>query len=181
MSDERPDGPTLGARLEAIYAAVRPGWALLDLGCDHGRVGLTALVEQRAHPVVLVDKSRAVVERLREDIAEHSSKLGGAPVVLQRDAADLTEDELRDVGAQGGRTVVLAGLGAKTIARILDGLSETGVLGEHVRLVLEPEVQTSWLTEELQRGRWGTFVVERREVSERRRTFVVLVAKRPAT
>lgn len=99
-------------RFEALLDLVVPGRPMWDVGCDHGLVGLRALAEGRVPFVTFVDAAPGVIERLE-------ARIPASQRARCRTAAQKGE-ELDWTGADG--SLVLAGLGNNTIARILSAI-----------------------------------------------------------
>jgi tRNA A22 N-methylase len=126
--------PALSERLSALLAAVRPGAPVWDLGCDHGRLGLNAVADGRASHAFCVDRSPAAIASLQSILDAHV-----APALLPRLTllcADAARLEPRPVEG----TVVIAGMGAGAMVRILDGFVVPNA-SPPLRLVLQPAVQ----------------------------------------
>ncbi len=94
-----------------------PATELWDIGCDHGLLGLTAVVSGRVRRVHLVDPAISVIENLRSTLnspkykdwwREHEARV---QLVLARG-----EDVIGD--ARGA--IVIAGIGGETMVKILE-------------------------------------------------------------
>lgn len=160
--------PTLSRRLATLLAAVRAGEPLWDLGCDHGLLGLFAVAEDRASEVVLVDRSAAVIAALREKVEAHvADALRPRVSVRLADAARLPAEPVSG-------TVVIAGMGADRIVRILDAFVAPNARAP-LRLALQPEVRGDRVADWLERSRFS--LLRRETVEERARTYDVFVAE----
>ena len=105
-----PHIPQLDARLSAAAALVRPGAAVADIGCDHGK--LTAyLAASGLYPKVIgADLRPGPLAKARQTLAE----AGLSPQVELRLGDGLSVLAPGEVG-----TIVLAGVSAQTTADIL--------------------------------------------------------------
>ena len=154
-------------RLATIAELVPPGRPLADIGTDHGRLP-TALVQRGQVPRALAcDRAVGPVARARATV----QRAGLMHLVDVRMGEGLAPLAIGEVD-----TVVVAGVGAETIVRILAGEPErTRALG---RLVLQPnfghELLRRWLVGN------GLAVVDERLVEDRGR-FYTVVAAEPAT
>ncbi len=120
----------MGARLQALAAAVEPGARVADIGTDHGRL-LTLLRQRRAVRVAIgIDRSAAALQRTAAELAD-------AAIELRRG------DGLAPLRPGEVDTVVIAGMGAQSIIGVL----ERGAARwpELTRLVLQPAAQWPWL------------------------------------
>lgn len=138
----------LPPRLAAVAGLVPPGSRVADVGCDHGR--LAAELARRGSFVVATDRK---LRRVPE----------GVPFRLGDGLAPLSSRDRIEV-------VVLAGLGARSIVRIL-GASRLPV----ARLVLQPQTEAPllrrWLVEH------GRRIVDEALVRDGGRTYVVVAAE----
>ena len=101
--------PKLSPRLNAAYKMCIPRAEVWDICCDHGYLGLKALLRNQSPKVYLVDKSNRVTDRLKEDLGDMSNNLE----VLAQAGQDI------DVSIISG-TAVIMGVGSQTIIDILD-------------------------------------------------------------
>lgn len=101
----------LDKRLEAILQCIPKGCRLIDLGCDHGKISVSALVNNIANIVIATDISAPSLDKTR--------KLGLKYDVNSRlelrlgDGLDIIDDNEAD-------TLLIAGMGAREIISILD-------------------------------------------------------------
>ena len=160
--------PTLSRRLSTLLAAIRPSEPVWDIGCDHARLGYAALEQRRASEAVLVDKSPAVIASVQAIVDAHvDDRLRERLTVTCADAARLPAQPVTG-------TVVIAGMGAWAMIRILDGfVAPNGA--PPLRLVLQPAVQPerlrTWIGDSLFE------LVEELTVVEREREHHVMVAE----
>jgi len=135
-----PRLPPLSPRLDAIAAAVRPGSRVADVGSDHGLLPLWLAASGRAEYCLAIEKTEellAAVARPPADVP-WAGRLGyragdGLGAIRPDDRID---------------TVVLAGLGGRTIDRLL---GTAGAVGPTIaRLVVqprsEPDLTRRWLS-----------------------------------
>jgi tRNA (adenine22-N1)-methyltransferase len=133
--------PSLSPRLAAIARAVPPGSRVADVGSDHGKLGLWLAAAGRVAHCLSTERSEALLGRARRAPA-------GAPwaALLAYRAGDglaaIRPDDRID-------TVVLAGLGGRTIVRLLSGAGAFASIP--ARLVLQPRAEVvvvrQWLSE----------------------------------
>lgn len=132
--------PPLSLRLQALVDEVRPGEPVWDIGCDHARVGYFAVAERGASKAFLVDKSREVVSSIERLIASRvEASVRDRLFVLQADAAELPPQRVSG-------TVVIAGMGASSMLRILHRFVLPNA-SPPLRLVLQPAVQASLIAD----------------------------------
>ena len=150
-------------RLAAIAALVPQGARVADVGTDRALLPRALLASGRASYCLAIDRSpnvirsaRAALPVLRPGLELRSGN--GLDAIEERDRIDV---------------VVLAGLGARSIVRILDDPRRLSLgLG---RLVLQPQTEPhrlrSWL------GANGLEIVDERQAHERGRSYIVLAAR----
>jgi tRNA (adenine22-N1)-methyltransferase len=150
-------------RLATIAALVPDGARVADVGTDRALVPRALLASGRASYCLAIDRSPQVIR------AAHAALLGlGSGLELRRGngLAAIEEQDRIDV-------VVLAGLGARTIVRILDDPRRLTLgLG---RLVLQPQTEPERLRAWLEAN--GLEIVAERRAHERGRSYVVLAAR----
>jgi len=101
---------TLDNRLEAILRRIPKGARVIDIGCDHGKLDVCALLRGIAVSVIATDISYSSLDKARK-------------LAMSYDMGDkLTTrlgDGLEPIAAEEGDTLVLAGMGAREIIAIL--------------------------------------------------------------
>lgn len=108
--------PRLPDRLKLVYNLILCNQPLWDIGCDHGYLGLHAYGKHLCPEVHLVDRSREALKNTRRHVVkwcpgETSSRL----LIWEGDATRQTLPI--NLG-----TVVMAGLGSKTIIQMIMNL-----------------------------------------------------------
>ena len=160
-----PSGETTRPTSEKVRAALASslystgglvGARVLDLYAGSGALGLE-LVSRGASSAVFVERDRAALAALRENIATLGSG-GGGPggglTVLHGDVAAVIGrlgDPVAQTGAIGPFDVVVADppydLEGEALLGVLTGLSSAGVLAAHADLIVERSVKSgapSW-------------------------------------
>ncbi len=156
--------PRLCPRLAAIAELVPPGRPLADIGTDHGLLPTTLVVHGQVPHAIACDRAAGPVARARATAAR--ARVGDRVVVRMGEGlAPLAIGEVD--------TVVVAGVGAETIVRILAAEPErTRALR---RLVLQPnfghELLRRWLTSH------ALAIVDERLVEDRGRFYTIVVAE----
>lgn len=129
MTDER------GARLRATAELIPSGSRVADVGTDHGRLPRFVLSSGRASYCVATERHETRLARVRRPPPEGTS--ASRLELRWGDGLDpLRPDDRLDV-------IVLAGMGARTIVRILDN-PRRARLGAR-RLVLQPQSEIALL------------------------------------
>jgi tRNA (adenine22-N1)-methyltransferase len=153
----------LARRLDAIASLVPHGARVADVGTDRALLPRALLATGRASYCLAIDKSPRVIRAARLALAGFDGPLelrcgSGLAAIEERDRIDV---------------LVLAGLGARTIVRILDD-PRRRVLRPS-RLVLQPQSEVErlrgWLAAE------GLELVDQRLAVERGRRYLVLAAR----
>jgi tRNA (adenine22-N1)-methyltransferase len=161
-----PRLPPLSPRLAAVAHAIARGSRVADVGAGHGKLPLWLLASERAAFCLATEKSEPLLARVARPAsdARWADRLGyragdGLAVLDPEDRID---------------TVVLAGLGGRSIVRILEAPESLGLRLK--RLVLQPRSELmqvrAWLSDHgwrlvseqisIERGRFHvTVAVER--------------------
>ncbi|MGE3974009.1 MAG: tRNA (adenine(22)-N(1))-methyltransferase TrmK [Bdellovibrionales bacterium] len=105
----------LSSRLQCIYDLLIPGEALWDIGCDHGLLGMRGLTEARFSSVNFVEPSVKAMESLKNSFSKQFSEADTVNFLLQK-GEDLDWSKVSG-------NVVIAGMGARTIVKILEAAS----------------------------------------------------------
>ena len=124
----------------------------------------------RASAAVLVDKSAAVTAQLHKTLAQHLAPPHQERVRL------ITADGARLAAEPVEGTVVIAGMGARAMIRILETFVLPNAAGP-LRLVLQPEVEEERLQAWLPSV--GLPRVQPQRIEERGREHVVVVVDKP--
>lgn len=104
------EAPRLDPRLAAAAALVRPGAAVADIGCDHGKLAIFLALTGRAKHVIAADLRPGPLQTAADNCRRYGCedrvelRLGDGLSVLSPGEAD---------------TIVLAGISAKTTIDIL--------------------------------------------------------------
>ena len=105
-----PEAPRLDARLAAAAQLVKPGAAVADIGCDHGKLAIFLALTGRAERVIAADLRSGPLQTAAENCRRYGCeeavelRLGDGLTVLAPGEAD---------------TILLAGVSAKTTIDIL--------------------------------------------------------------
>lgn len=102
--------PPLSSRLKACYSFVRQGDRVADIGCDHGYLGITLLLNGVARSVIAADVNTQPLASAKQNAARF-----GAEDRMTFHLSDGAQNIPRDFD-----TLVCAGMGADTMISILD-------------------------------------------------------------
>ena len=141
----------LRPRLLRVLSYIRTGDVLWDIGCDHGYLGMRALLEKNLRGLVCVDRSPSVIDGLKERMALENLPPSVRGHVLSR-LPDYAQKDIRIICADAAHlpsqtvsgTVVLAGMGARAILRILDNFVFPN-WEENTQLLLLPNAEAPLL------------------------------------
>lgn len=118
--------------MQLIYDHLLPGKPVWDFCCDHGYLGLNAYESGLFSEVHFVDQVPHIVENLQRRFESEYRQDGNAT------GAVFHAHSGEDVRTMLSGTVVIAGVGAHTIAQILGPLGQKGLLNAD-RLILGPQ------------------------------------------
>ncbi len=120
----------LSSRLQFIYENLIPNLPVWDFCCDHGYLGVEALKSGRFPKVHFVDQIPHIVGSVEAVVGEKFSEFRSRAYFFAGKGEDLSE-------VVSGN-VVIAGVGAFAIFKILRALLERGLL-QAERLILCPQ------------------------------------------
>ncbi|MDR0898126.1 MAG: class I SAM-dependent methyltransferase [Oscillospiraceae bacterium] len=154
--------PMPGARMQAILSLVPSAPLIAEIGADHGILSAHLLAAGVAGRMIVADISAASLNKARRLFALHE---------LAERAAFRVADGLHAVAGEAVDAVVIAGMGGKTIIRMLEGgLSLAG----DAALILQPNGDPAplrrWLMDH------GYRIDAERLVREDRRYYIALRA-----
>ncbi len=160
------DSQTTNSRLDAVASLIPPGSTVADIGTDHGLL-----------PRALLDTGRAVrciAGELRDEPLENLRRRAAGAVREGRLEARkgsglsiLREGEIVDVA-------VLAGLGRRTIERILNDAARSGPWPFR-RLVVQPQTEVAGIRRWILDRRWA--IAGERIVRDGGRYYFVIAAE----
>ncbi|MGZ3768309.1 MAG: SAM-dependent methyltransferase [Bdellovibrio sp.] len=134
----------LSRRMQLIFDLLLPDKPVWDFCCDHGYMGLNAYESGRFSEIFFVDKVPHIIEQLRSRFlkeyftVEHKTKTYFL--------ADPGEEILRPLYG----TMIVAGVGAHTIYKIVESLHQKNILHAD-RLILGPQKDEEKLQKMLMR------------------------------
>jgi tRNA (adenine22-N1)-methyltransferase len=159
--------------MQHIFDRLLPGQPVWDLCCDHGYLGLQAYRSGLFTQVFLVDKVPEIISELEHRFYSNYLKDGQSAQVkfIALPGEDLVDE------IQGN--LVIAGVGAHTILKILMNLRKKGLLSAK-QVILLPQRQEQWLEDIISASEtFGDYnLFEKHELLERGRLRKVLIFRR---
>ena len=125
--------------MELLVSLGREGLPFWDICCDHGYIGILALKSQRYTSVYFVDNVEHIIDRLTKLI-----KI--SPSDIPKDQAFLIHSPAEELSLKLFGTVVIAGVGGRTIIKILKSLLLRNLLYAEV-LLLSAHTDEAMLSE----------------------------------
>lgn len=166
-------GMILSERLQFIFDNLKPGLPVWDFCCDHGYLGGQALKSGRFPEVVFVDQVPHIIANIQEVVFRKFPEHRSRARFISAKGEEITEV------VQGN--VIIAGVGAFVILRILKSLCDRGLL-QAERLLLCPQRDQEKLLTILQESCGGfseKFLLEKKTtLLERHRSRTVFVFER---
>lgn len=153
---------SLDPRLSMIADYVPVCRICADIGCNHGRLGAFLLQANRCEKVILSDISASSMVRARQLV----SLLG------LDERVDFRVGDGARVLRETVDTAVIAGMGGKTIAEIVENAS--GAF-RGTRLILQPNVDAGELRHRLNRSGWK--IIDEDLARDGRRIYPVLICR----
>ncbi|MDR3363522.1 MAG: class I SAM-dependent methyltransferase [Clostridiales Family XIII bacterium] len=159
----------LPVRLAAMAGFVGAGESLADIGADHGYLPIHLVREGRSPFAILTDANPGPLEKTRASVA---AAIG--PAANGMDAPRISirlGDGLAPVGAAEVDTVVIAGMGGKTIAAIL--AADLAKTRSFKKFVLQPRTKAGVLKTWLENA--GFEILAKTAAEERGRLCDIVV------
>lgn len=97
----------LSARLQQIATLISRKTAILDVGCDHGYLSQYLLSFPECQTVIASDISQKCLDKVHSTDSHLQKRMGNGLDVISK------QDNIQ--------TIIIAGMGGRTIAKILDG------------------------------------------------------------
>jgi tRNA (adenine22-N1)-methyltransferase len=97
-------------RLRAIINLIDKEERLIDIGCDHGLVGITALMENRVKEVTASDINPKALKSAKKNIEKYNIE----------NITTIVSDGLNDINVNNNDLVLLSGMGFRTIKNIFN-------------------------------------------------------------
>ncbi len=157
----------LSPRLQTLLDATRAGHPVFDLCCDHGHLGVAALLSQRIPHVTFVDRVPAIVDTVSDRF----------PVALERTRATFLCADARELPPRPVTgSVIIAGVGGDVVRDILVGFALPS-LQVGGRILVQAESKIDRVKTQL---RSAVLDVQEREVVDNGTAFRLLFATKPA-
>lgn len=132
----------LSNRIQFIFDQLLPGKPVWDLCCDHGYLGLQAYRSGLFPEVCFVDQVPTIITALK------SKFLNEYPIESQSIKVNFISSPGEEITHEIHGSLVIAGVGAHTIVKILESLCEKGLLRAE-KLILSPQRHEHWLEDEI--------------------------------
>ena len=128
----------LSPRLAACASLVREGSRLADVGCDHGYVPVSLVLDGKIPSAVACDINEGPLNSCKWLVQSYS---------LEDKITCVLSDGLKNVDGGSVDDILLAGMGGELIADILQNCSYTKEKHIIVNAMTHPEIARKWLYE----------------------------------
>lgn len=152
-----------GPRLLALLEFIPKCQVLADIGCDHGKLCALALEENRCQKAIACDISKASLQKAKELAAQKG---------FEQRMECRQGDGLKPLGLGEANVVVIAGMGGRLMAQILQ---QSEAKARKAQLVLQATQQTSDLRRYLREKAYGIY--EEKLLLEDGRLYTVMLVK----
>jgi tRNA (adenine22-N1)-methyltransferase len=131
--------PKPTARMELLVSLAEDGLPFWDVCCDHGHIGIHALNSKRFPKIYFVDSVLHIIQQLE-------MKMEDSLIDFSKDHVEIIHSKAQDLTYQVNGSMVIAGVGGRTILNILDDLYKKKLLQAHV-LILSAHTDELLLTD----------------------------------
>jgi tRNA (adenine22-N1)-methyltransferase len=162
----------LSSRLECLHKSLLENQAVWDFCCDHGELGLKAYLKKTHPEIFFVDKVQRIVDKLQLRFKNHFYNSKNPTHVFFVIGLGQEVDQI----VSGN--VVIAGVGAATILKILQGLSVKSLL-QAQRLILAPQNHVASLVMQMPNLFESNFILQQKYmIEEKGRIRTILIFDR---
>ena len=114
----------LSLRLKKILSLLDSQDKVVDIGCDHGYLGIYAIKEELVKSIILTDIKESALSMARKNVKNSNLDI---PLIVS--------DGLNNINASDINTVVVSGMGTSTILHILNNKEKL----VNVRFIKDPK------------------------------------------
>lgn len=125
----------LSLRLKKILSLLDSQDKVVDIGCDHGYLGIYAIKEKLVKSIILTDIKESALSMARKNVKNSNLDI---PLIVS--------DGLNNINASDINTVVVSGMGTSTILHILNNKEK---LVNVTKLILQSNNNLDTLREEV--------------------------------
>ena len=125
----------LSLRLKKIVSLLDSQDKVVDIGCDHGYLGIYAIKEKLVKSIILTDIKESALSMARKNVKNSNLDI---PLIVS--------DGLNNINASDINTVVVSGMGTSTILHILNNKEK---LVNVTKLILQSNNNLDTLREEV--------------------------------
>ena len=147
--------------MRATVSSIPKGSNLIDIGCDHGKISVAAVLEGRANRVIATDISELSLDKTRRLAELHN---------LSDRIDTRVGDGLNVINEGEGDTLLIAGMGAREIKDILHSSSV-----KFEMYIFVPHQDTSLLREYLQANNY--FIISDNKIKSKDKYYDIIQAK----
>ena len=155
----------LSLRLKKITEFLEPTDKVVDIGCDHGYLGIYATKENLVKSIILTDIKESALSMARKNVAKSNL-----------DIPMLVSDGLDNIKACDINTVVISGMGTSTILHILSNKEK---LVNVNKLILQSNNNLDTLRAEVLK--LGYQLVDEKTVKDNDIWYIICLFKRKKT
>ena len=153
----------LNKRLETLSAFILDNECVIDIGCDHGLLGIYLFLNRKNLKMISSDVNRGPLEKAQENLEKYNLvdkielRLGNGLQVMSNDI----------------NTIVISGMGGITITNILQNINKYKNVS---KLVLSPNNEFPYVRKTL--SKLGFYIVNEKMVLEKGKYYLVSEYKR---
>ena len=148
----------LNKRLETLSAFIKDGEIVLDVGCDHGLLGIYLTLNRKNIKVISSYINEKPLEKAKENLLKYN---------LQEKIETRLGDGL-DVMSNDVTTIIISGMGAENIINILKSIKEYDNIN---KLVLSPNNDFGLLRKEI--CKLGFKIINEKIVLEKGKYYLI--------
>lgn len=155
----------LSKRLKELSKFLEPTDKVVDIGCDHGYLGIYAIKEKLVESIILTDIKKTALDMARKNVIKNNMDI---PMVISDGLANVKADDIN--------TVVISGMGTSTILHILSNKEK---LVNVNKLILQSNNNLDTLRAEVLK--LGYQLVDEKTVKDNDIWYIICLFKRKKT
>ena len=153
----------LNERLQTLSAFIEDGEVVLDIGCDHGLLGIYLSLNRNNIHVISSDINKKPLNKAKENI--HKYHLDDKIDLRLGDGLSVVSDDIK--------TIIISGMGTETIINILKSINNYSNIN---KLVLSPNNDFPLLREHI--CKLGFYITKEEIVLENNKYYLISEFKR---
>lgn len=149
----------LSRRLESIKSFILKNDKVVDVGCDHGYLSIELYEKKLCQSVIATDINESALDRAKKNIREKNLPI-----------RTVLTDGLKNISTKDYDTVVISGMGTRTILHILDNKAK---IKNVKKIILQSNNNRVELREEM--NKLGFYLKDEKIIYENKKYYITML------